>query len=67
MTRLVKINIKWVWSLHNEYVQIVVPEKMFKQTFTPERYMYTDKSNRMRVIKYKIIDLDGFLQHTKER
>lgn len=67
MTRLVKINIKWVWSLYNEYVQIVVPEKMFKKTFTPNRYQYTNKSNKKRVIKFETQTLDEFLQHIKKR
>jgi len=63
MTRLVKLNIKWVWNLHSKYVQIVVPEEMFKETFTPQRFLLTDKDMRKRTIKFKTRTLDEFLQH----
>ena len=38
---------------YNEYIQIVTPNKVFNATFTPERYLLTDKSFIPRKLKYK--------------
>ena len=62
MTRLAKINQKWVFDKHNVLVNIVIPEKLFEKTFTPKNYLVTTKSNKPRKIKYKnIISVDEFL------
>lgn len=61
MTRLAKINQKWVWEKYNRYVEIVIPEKLFKKTFTPERYLVTNKSFKARNLKYKPTTLKEFL------
>lgn len=53
MTRLATLNIKWVMKEYNEYIQIVTPNKVFNATFTPERYLLTDKSFIPRKLKYK--------------
>jgi hypothetical protein len=53
MTRLVKINQKWVFEKHHIYINIVVPEHLFNRTFTPLKYFTTDKSGKPRKIKYK--------------
>jgi len=53
MTRLAKINIKWVWEKHGEFVQVIIPEKHFDKSFTPQRYFFTDKTGKPRKIKYK--------------
>ena len=53
MTRLAKINQKWVFEKYGIFVNIVIPEKHFEKTFTPTRYFYTDKSGKPRAIKYK--------------
>jgi len=55
MTRLAKINIKWVWDKYGVFVNIIIPEKHFDKTFTPKRFLTTDKSGKPRKIKYKNI------------
>jgi hypothetical protein len=67
MTRLVKLNIKWVWDKHSKYVHIMTPEKLFKDTFTPNRFLLTDKSFKKRTIKFQTQTLDEFLQHIRKR
>lgn len=53
MTRLVTLNIKWVMEKYQDYIQIIVPNKIFNTTFTPQRYLLTDKSFILRKLKYK--------------
>jgi len=63
MTRLAKINQKWVWEKFRTYVNIVIPSKHFNKTFTPMKYFFTDKSGANRSIKYdNIKTLKEFLQ-----
>lgn len=45
---------KALWDKHGEYVNKVVPETLFKQTFTPQRYLLTDKDMKPRKIGWKI-------------
>ena len=62
MTRLAKINQKWVWEKYGIFVNIVIPEKHFNKTFTPERFITTNKSGKLRKIKYKnVINSKEFL------
>ena len=61
MTRLAKINQKWVWEKHGYFVTIMVPEKWFKNTFTPTRYLFTNKSGKPRSIKYGVKQLKEYL------
>jgi hypothetical protein len=53
MTRAAMINIKWVWEKHGIYINVTKPDQLFNKTFTPERYLLTDKSFKPRKIKYK--------------
>jgi hypothetical protein len=53
MTRLAMLNIKWVMKEYGDFIQIVSPQKIFNKTFTPERYLFTDKSFKPRKLKYK--------------
>lgn len=55
MTRLAVLNQKWVMEKFGVFVNIVIPEKLFDKTFTPQRFLTTDKSGRPRTIKYKNI------------
>jgi len=55
MTRLAKINQKWVWEKHNIFINIVIPDKHFSKTFTPAKYMITNISGKSRKIRYKPI------------
>jgi hypothetical protein len=53
MTRLFKINQKWMFAKHNILVNLLVPEKLFQETFTPKEYLKTATGKR-RKIKWKI-------------
>lgn len=56
MTRLAKINIKWVFEKYKKYVNIVIPEKHFNKTFTPVRFLFCNKNvNKKRKVKIKNI------------
>lgn len=57
MTRLVKINQKWVWDKYKEYVNIIIPIKHFNKTFTPNRFLLTDKSMKPRTINPKQLEV----------
>jgi hypothetical protein len=63
MTRLVKLNQKWVFDKYKDFVNIITPQKLFNETFTPSRYFYTDKSPKERKINYKNIKtIDEFIR-----
>jgi hypothetical protein len=62
MTRLVKINIKWVLKDFGILVNMFIPETVFNAYFTPQRYLFQNKAKGSRKIKYKnIIMLNEFL------
>jgi len=52
---------KWVWQKYQIYIQKVIPGMMFKETFTPKRYLFTDKKVRRRRFNYTPISLHQFL------
>jgi len=60
MTREFIINQKWVYQVHGVYVQKIVPAKLFKSTFTPERYYFTDKSLKPRKLAFQPVCLKAF-------
>jgi len=53
MTRLAKNNIKMVFKLYNVYIDLVKLPSLFNKTFTPDRFLFTDKSLKTRKINYK--------------
>ena len=61
MTRLFSINQKWMMAEHGIYVQKVIPQKLFKDTFTPKRYLITDGGGQARRIKWKKRSLEEFV------
>lgn len=75
MTRLVMINIKWVYEKFGDYVQKVIPipsvskagkispgTALFAKTFTPKRYLLTDKSMKPRKIRFPVLSIDEFVK-----
>ena len=52
MTRLANNNIKFVYEKYQVYINMVKVPTIFKHTFTPERYLFTDKSMQPRKINY---------------
>lgn len=62
MTRLAINNIKLVWYRHEIYINMIKVPNIFNKTFTPIRYLLTDKSMKPRKIKYKnIVTLNEFI------
>lgn len=61
MTRLAIINQKWVLDKYNKFVNIIVPQKLFNETFTPKRYLLTNLSGKKREIKFKVRTLEEFV------
>lgn len=67
MTRIFRVNQKWVASSYNVVVNLTIPEKLFKKSFYPSRYLYTDTGNKKRVIKdNNIVLFDYYLKQLKD-
>ena len=67
MTRLAKINFKWVWEKYGIFINLFVPPKHFDKSFTPKKYMTTDKSHKPRKINYNnIILLPDYIKQHEE-
>ena len=63
MTRLAVNNIKFVYDKFGVYVNLIKVPTIFDKTFTPDRYIMTDKSFKPRTINYKNVrTLRGFVQ-----
>lgn len=52
MTRLAINNIKFIWYRHSIFISLIKVPTIFKETFTPRRYLTTDRTRRMRRLKY---------------
>lgn len=61
MTRLAKINIKWLYESHSIYTNVVKVPNIFEKTFTPERYLLTDKSMKPRKINFQVKTIDEYV------
>ena len=61
MKRLARQNLKWVYDKFKDYIQIVVPQTLFEATFTPERFLYTNKSMQKRSIRHEVNSLTHFI------
>lgn len=60
MTRLFKINQKWMYQKFGIMVNLVTPEILFQQTFTPKKYLKT-ATGKQRKIKWKIKTIEDWL------
>jgi len=62
MIRIFKTNQAVVWDKYDIYVNLVQVPTIFKNTFTPDRYLYQDvRTDKKRLIKFKTITLNEFL------
>ena len=61
MTRLFKINQKWVFDKHGLFVDLVIPETLFEKTFTPKDYL-TTPTGKQRKLNYKPKSCQEWLQ-----
>lgn len=66
MTRLAVNNIKDVFQKYGVYITMVKVPMIFKNTFTPERYLLTDKSFKPRKIKYATRTIKDFINSIPE-
>lgn len=55
------INQKWVFERYGIYIQKLIPIKLFKASFTPKRYLTTDKSGKPRKLDYKPLTLAEYV------
>ena len=61
MTRLFKINQKWVFSLFGKVINLAILPTFFESSFVPMRYLKTDKSDKDRKIDFPIVLLEDFI------
>ena len=61
MTRLAINNIKFVYEKFGVYINMTKVPDIFKKSFTPERYLLTDKSFKPRKINYGVRTLSEFV------
>jgi len=52
MTRLFTINQKWMYDKYGIYVQKIIPQKLFRDTFTPKKYLLTDRGKQKRKLTF---------------
>lgn len=61
MERLAKVNIKWLHSKRGIFVNLCKVPKVFEKTFTPTRYLLTNKTMKERNLKYNPRSLEDFI------
>ena len=61
MTRLVGLNIKWMWQNYGIFVQLVKNRELFEETFTPKAILKT-KTGKTRVFKHRVKTLQEYLK-----
>ena len=66
MTRLATLNIKWLYQKYGIYTQVIIPERIFKKTFTPKLMLKT-KTGKDRKLNFIVRSLEDYLnlQHEK--
>lgn len=61
MTRIFTLNQKWLYDKWKLYVQLAAVPGIFKSTFTPSRYLLTDKATTNRKISFDIRMLSDYI------
>jgi hypothetical protein len=62
MTRLNTINRKWMMQKYGLYVNLVKVPDIFKDMFTPQRYLLTDSGKQSRLIHFKTKTLEEYVR-----
>lgn len=65
MSRLVKINKQFLYVVTGLVLNICYIPKLFIETFTPERYLLTDKTMKQRKINFTITKLNEYVTKIK--
>lgn len=60
--RVFPINAKWLYQKHSILVEKIIPEELFKKTFTPLFYFKTDVSKKERKQKWNFIQIQNILK-----
>lgn len=63
MTRLFKINQKWMWDKHKIFVNLIVPQELFEETFTPKAYLFTPTGKNRTITKWKVRSLNEYINN----
>lgn len=61
MTRLFRINQKWVYDYSGKFINLVKVPDIFEKTFTPKKYLLTNKSGKERKIKFETRTLEQWV------
>jgi hypothetical protein len=56
------LNQKWVYQKYKIYVQKIIPQQIFKETFCPDKYRITNVSGKARKIKFQIYSLSDYME-----
>lgn len=66
MTRAFKINQKWMYEKWGIFVNLVQPQKLMEETFTPREYLKTP-TGKTRVIHWPIKTLEEYIDSLKSK
>lgn len=61
MTRLNQLNRRWMYQKHSIFVNLIKVPDIFKDTFTPKKYLLTDTGKQQRIIHFPIVSLEQFV------
>tara|TARA_R110001606_G_scaffold310357_1_gene457367 strand:- start:606 stop:1211 length:606 start_codon:yes stop_codon:yes gene_type:complete len=61
MTRYTKVKINWLCQRENVFVNLVKLPSLFKKYFVPTRFLITDKSAKLRKIKFNVRTMEQFI------
>ena len=62
MTRLFKVNRQFLYAVTGWYINLVVMKDLLPNTFTPDRYLWTDKKTKKRTIHFKTTRLEDYVR-----
>lgn len=54
---------KIFYDTKKHYINKFIPAKLFKETFTPDKYIYTDMMNALRKIKFEIVSFHSYINN----
>lgn len=60
MTRLFKINQKWIWEKYGIFINLVQPAQLCAKTFTPKKWL-TTATGKKRLIHWETRSIDEWL------
>jgi len=64
MTRLVTLNVKWMWEKYGIFIQVVKNDDLFKETFVPKERLFNKKGEK-RAFKFKPLTLEEYINKIK--